>query len=191
MKNRSKDRFEGIVEQFIKNDLIAREEYSYYLYGLKHLEILSLTTGGVLLIGILLKEILFTVVFLITFSLLRIGWKGIHAKTKLRCFCYSLLIFLSGIYVKDQAVHRMNLNLLEAVACTGVLVVILFFTALRRYRISRESSGWKRCIWILGVVGLAVASGIFARNETVVCGIGYACFTMVLLQFIDVVRTRE
>jgi len=47
MKNRSKDRFEGIVEQFIKNDLIAREEYSYYLYGLKHLEILSLTTGGV------------------------------------------------------------------------------------------------------------------------------------------------
>ena len=70
MKNRSKDRFEGIVEQFIKNDLIAREEYSYYLYGLKHLEILSLTTGGVLLIGILLKEILFTVVFLITFSLL-------------------------------------------------------------------------------------------------------------------------
>lgn len=69
--------------------------------------------------------------------------------------------------------------------------VILFFTALRRYRISRESSGWKRCIWILGVAGLAVALGIFARNETVVCGIGNACFTMALLQFIDVVRTRE
>ena len=29
------------------------------------------------------------------------------------------------------------------------------------------------------------------RYETVVCGIGYACFTMALLQFIDVVRTRE
>lgn len=88
MKNKREDRFEAIVDQFVKNDLIAQEEYSYYLYGVKHLEVLIMTTGGVLLSGILLKEILFTVVFLITFSLLRIGWQGIHAKTKIRCFCY-------------------------------------------------------------------------------------------------------
>ena len=54
-----------------------------------------------------------------------------------------------------------------------------------------EAMGWKRFVGILGVVDLGVALGIFARNETVVCGIGYACFTMALLQFIDVVRTRE
>lgn len=72
MKNKREDRFEAIVDQFVKNDLIAQEEYSYYLYGVKHLEVLIMTTGGVLLSGILLKEILFTVVFLITFSLLRI-----------------------------------------------------------------------------------------------------------------------
>ena len=71
MKNKREDRFEAIVDQFVKNDLIAQEEYSYYLYGVKHLEVLIMTTGGVLLSGILLKEILFTVVFLITFSLLR------------------------------------------------------------------------------------------------------------------------
>lgn len=75
MKNKREDRFEAIVDQFVKNDLIAQEEYSYYLYGVKHLEVLIMTTGGVLLSGILLKEILFTVVFLITFSLLRIGWQ--------------------------------------------------------------------------------------------------------------------
>ena len=75
MKNKREDRFEAIVDQFVKNDLIAQEEYSYYLYGVKHLEVLIMTTGGVLLSGILLKEMLFTVVFLITFSLLRIGWQ--------------------------------------------------------------------------------------------------------------------
>ena len=71
MKNKREDRFEAIVDQFVKNDLIAQEEYSYYLYGVKHLEVLIMTTGGVLLSGILLKEMLFTVVFLITFSLSR------------------------------------------------------------------------------------------------------------------------
>ena len=59
MKNKREDRFEAIVDQFVKNDLIAQEEYSYYLYGVKHLEVLIMTTGGVLLSGILLKEILF------------------------------------------------------------------------------------------------------------------------------------
>ncbi|MDE8707717.1 accessory gene regulator B family protein [[Ruminococcus] torques] len=68
MKNKREERFEAIVDQFVKNDLIAQEEYSYYLYGVKHLEVLIMTTGGVLLSGILLKEILFTVVFLITVS---------------------------------------------------------------------------------------------------------------------------
>ena len=49
MKNKREDRFEAIVDQFVKNDLIAQEEYSYYLYGVKHLEVLIMTTGGVLL----------------------------------------------------------------------------------------------------------------------------------------------
>lgn len=53
MKNKREDRFEAIVDQFVKNDLIAQEEYSYYLYGVKHLEVLIMTTGGVLLSGIL------------------------------------------------------------------------------------------------------------------------------------------
>lgn len=35
MKNKREDRFEAIVDQFVKNDLIAQEEYSYYLYGVK------------------------------------------------------------------------------------------------------------------------------------------------------------
>lgn len=55
MKNKREDRFEAIVDQFVKNDLIAQEEYSYYLYGVKHLEVLIMTTGGVLLSGILLR----------------------------------------------------------------------------------------------------------------------------------------
>lgn len=33
MKNKREDRFEAIVDQFVKNDLIAQEEYSYYLYA--------------------------------------------------------------------------------------------------------------------------------------------------------------
>lgn len=111
MKNKREDRFEAIVDQFVKNDLIAQEEYSYYLYGVKHLEVLIMTTGGVLLSGILLKEILFTVVFLITFSLLRIGWQGIHAKTKIRCFCYSLL--LDTIRVKEGMEKPIAENLLN------------------------------------------------------------------------------
>lgn len=133
MKNKREDRFEAIVDQFVKNDLIAQEEYSYYLYGVKHLEVLIMTTGGVLLSGILLKEILFTVVFLITFSLLRIGWQGIHAKTKIRCFCYSLLLFLSGIYVKKQVVR--SIDLFSQAVFMGSMLIILLLTALWKYKI--------------------------------------------------------
>ena len=67
MKNKREDRFEAIVDQFVKNDLIAQEEYSYYLYGVKHLEVLIMTTGGVLLSGILVKgDIVYSRYFLIT-----------------------------------------------------------------------------------------------------------------------------
>ena len=94
MKNKREDRFEAIVDQFVKNDLIAQEEYSYYLYGVKHLEVLIMTTGGVLLSGILLKEILFTVVFLITFSLLRIGWQRDTCENENKMF----LLFVTVIF---------------------------------------------------------------------------------------------
>ena len=132
MKNKREDRFEAIVDQFVKNDLIAQEEYSYYLYGVKHLEVLIMTTGGVLLSGILLKEILFTVVFLITFSLLRIGWQGIHAKTKIRCFCYSLLLFLSGIYVKKQVVR--SIDLFSQAVFMGSMLIILLLTVSVKWK---------------------------------------------------------
>lgn len=38
MKNKREDRFEAIVDQFVKNDLIAQEEYSYYLYAYGNVE---------------------------------------------------------------------------------------------------------------------------------------------------------
>lgn len=189
MKNKREDRFEAIVDQFVKNDLIAQEEYSYYLYGVKHLEVLIMTTGGVLLSGILLKEILFTVVFLITFSLLRIGWQGIHAKTKIRCFCYSLLLFLSGIYVKKQVVR--SIDLFSQAVFMGSMLIILLLTALWKYKIDGKLNELKRCFWILGGVSLAIVLDIFVKSEAVMCGIGYSCFAMILLWFISMVRTKE
>lgn len=189
MKNKREDRFEAIVDQFVKNDLIAQEEYSYYLYGVKHLEVLIMTTGGVLLSGILLKEILFTVVFLITFSLLRIGWQGIHAKTKIRCFCYSLLLFLSGIYVKKQVVR--SIDLFSQAVFMGSMLIILLLTALWKYKIDGKLNELKRCFWILGGVSLAIVLDIFVKSEAVMCGIRYSCFAMILLWFISMVRTKE
>ena len=190
MKNKREDRFEAIVDQFVKNDLIAQEEYSYYLYGVKHLEVLIMTTGGVLLSGILLKEILFTVVFLITFSLLRIGWQGIHAKTKIRCFCYSLLLFLSGIYVKKQVVR--SIDLFSQAVFMGSMLIILLLTALWKYKIDGKLNELKRCFWILGGCQvLAIVLDIFVKSEAVMCGIGYSCFAMILLWFISMVRTKE
>lgn len=189
MKNKREDRFEAIVDQFVKNDLIAQEEYSYYLYGVKHLEILIIATSGVLLSGALFKEVLFTVVFLIIFALLRIGWQGIHAKTKMRCFCYSLLLFLSGIYVKKQAVR--SINLLSQVVLTGSMLIILLFTALWKHKIGGKLNELKRCFCILGGVSSAMTFGIFIKSEAVMCGIGYSCFAMILLWFISMVRTKE
>ena len=168
MKNKREDRFEAIVDQFVKNDLIAQEEYSYYLYGVKHLEVLIMTTGGVLLSGILLKEILFTVVFLITFSLLRIGWQGIHAKTKIRCFCYSLLLFLSGIYVKKQVVR--SIDLFSQAVFMGSMLIILLLTALWKYKIDGKLNELKRCFWILGGVRWMKWQSDWKKEEKYVSG---------------------
>ena len=165
MKNKREDRFEAIVDQFVKNDLIAQEEYSYYLYGVKHLEVLIMTTGGVLLSGILLKEILFTVVFLITFSL------------------------LSGIYVKKQVVR--SIDLFSQAVFMGSMLIILLLTALWKYKIDGKLNELKRCFWILGGVSLAIVLDIFVKSEAVMCGIGYSCFAMILLWFISMVRTKE
>lgn len=95
-----------------------------------------MTTGGVLLKWHIVKGDIVYSRISNYFSLLRIGWQGIHAKTKIRCFCYSLLLFLSGIYVKKQVVR--SIDLFSQAVFMGSMLIILLLTALWKYKIDRE-----------------------------------------------------
>ena len=101
----------------------------------------------------------------------------------------TLLLFLSGIYVKKQVVR--SIDLFSQAVFMGSMLIILLLTALWKYKIDGKLNELKRCFWILGGVSLAIVLDIFVKSEAVMCGIGYSCFAMILLWFISMVRTKE
>lgn len=177
------------MNRFIELNIIQENEIAYYLYGLRHLEMLVVTTGFTFLIAILLNEVIFTGAFLVTFALLRVGWKGGHAKSKTRCFTYSFLLFFSGVVIKKNVWEYWNIK--SMIRLISVLLVILLVISLKDFIKERNTKRLKKTLLITYIVILLMIIGRGIGDVGILDGIGYACFSMILVRGVNVQGKRE
>ena len=80
---------DGIIRVLERNNIIDEEDAPLYAYGLRSFWMIAITTISILLIGIILNELLFTVGFISLFAVIRKYSGGYHAKRRVVCYILS------------------------------------------------------------------------------------------------------
>lgn len=92
---------ERITDILISKEIIISENRDLYTYGLQQGMLMIVNIATILVIGIVLNMVWESIIFLITFILLRSNAGGYHAKTQIRCYLYSIvMITLTLICIK-------------------------------------------------------------------------------------------
>ncbi|MDO4281401.1 MAG: accessory gene regulator B family protein [Peptococcaceae bacterium] len=83
-----------IIEWFIVQNIIQRQDKAIYSYGLEIL-LFSLTTYAIILVlAIIFHRIVETIIFLLAFRFLRVHSGGYHAQTRMRCLIMSVTMYV-------------------------------------------------------------------------------------------------
>jgi len=86
---------EAVTRKLQENNTIDEEQYEICRYGLQQGFTVILNVVTTLIIGMIMKGLLYAVVFTILYIPLRSNAGGYHAKTAIRCYLYSILLMIA------------------------------------------------------------------------------------------------
>lgn len=114
---------ESVTALLIVNDIISDENQEAYIYGLELLIPQIIFYLGILVIAIFTKTILLSLLFVITYKVLRQYTGGFHCKSAEACLVVSILIYLPLLLL-----FNLNLVWIDMVPVTASIIasVILF-----------------------------------------------------------------
>ena len=105
------------VNKLINSNIIKKEDSEIYSYGFKEMLFITLNIITTLFIGLIFNKIFEIILFMITYSSIRVYAGGYHARTKLRCYIFSVLMLISVCYI-------LKLNLLNSYLLIVILTII-------------------------------------------------------------------
>jgi len=157
--------FERFADKLLVNQQIDPEDRELYIYGLREGLFIVLNILITLIIGLLMGMIWQSIVFMTVYSPLRMYAGGVHAKTHIRCFFYSILLtvitLLTIKFVPDNTII-----ILTSALISGVIIFFLSPVEDKNKPLDRlERANYKkRSRIILGIImiimGLLVALSI-------------------------------
>lgn len=141
-----------ITDRLLSKEVIVREEYEIYQFGLEQLLSTMLSLLSVLTIGLILDVLLQSIVFVTAYKFIRQYAGGYHASTPVRCYALSIvtvIIVLSVIkYIPIQTAVLLILS-----GLSGIIIWLLapVDTENKRidiaeYRYFRKRT--KRMLWV-------------------------------------------
>ncbi len=86
---------EAVTRKLQENNTIDEEQYEICRYGLQQGFTVILNVVTTLIIGMIMRGLLYAVVFTILYIPLRSNAGGYHAKTAIRCYLYSILLMIA------------------------------------------------------------------------------------------------
>ena len=86
---------EAVTRKLQENNTIDEEQYEICRYGLQQGFTIILNIVTTFIIGMIMKGLLYAVVFTILYIPLRSNAGGYHAKTAIRCYLYSILLMIA------------------------------------------------------------------------------------------------
>ena len=86
-----------IIHWLCRKKIIKQQDMDVYAYGIQNLLIFLFNLFSFMVIGAIFHTIMYTVVFILFYSVLRIYAGGYHASTAMRCYFISNFIVLMFI----------------------------------------------------------------------------------------------
>ena len=87
------------VNRLISSSIIEKEDAEIYIYGFKEMVFVALNLITTIFIGLIFNKIFEVILFMITYIPIRVYAGGYHARTKLRCYIFSVLMLISVCYI--------------------------------------------------------------------------------------------
>lgn len=87
------------VNILINNNIIKKEDAEIYSYGFKEMIFIIINVITTLFIGLIFNKVFEVILFMITYIPIRVYAGGYHARTKLRCYIFSVLMLISVCYI--------------------------------------------------------------------------------------------
>lgn len=105
------------VNILINNNIIKKEDAEIYSYGFKEMIFITLNVLTTIFIGLIFNKMFEVILFMVTYIPIRVYAGGYHARTKLRCYIFSVLMLISVCYI-------LKLYLLKSYLSIGILAII-------------------------------------------------------------------
>ena len=105
------------VNKLINSNIIKKEDSEIYSYGFKEMLFITLNIITTLFIGLIFNKIFEIILFMITYSAIRVYVGGYHARTKSKCYIFSVLMLISVCYI-------LKLDLLKSYLLIVILTII-------------------------------------------------------------------
>lgn len=126
-----------------RNHMIEEEDSEVYQYGFEIVIDSVLETLLLMVIGFLIGKTMQTILFILTFTVIRRYSGGFHASTKLRCVMTSIFLFLMAVILSSLDFAYREL----CYACLGVVanVIIWIYAPVEHYKKPLEPETIVRC----------------------------------------------
>lgn len=159
-----------LTEYFIDNQIISEESKNIYKYGFFVFFYNLFVIINIVIDGILLNEVYFTVVFLLFWIPYRVFIGGIHCSTATRCLCFFNLYYLFALLLYKY----LNSNVL---ICINIMLFCLQFY--------KESNNLIFIfLWIVYVIFMSLNSQIFE-----ILSVSYICAS--ILKIIELYTNKK
>ena len=176
-----------ITKYLIIKNIVPKDEFELYHYGLFVLLSDIFTFCYCLLIGIVLDVAVPSLVCYFSFCFLHRFAGGLHLKTELHCMIITLLFFLIGIILVKYSLQFNNSFFVATYICCTIILVLLTPADTPQKPLScREKKLFKKIISLIVIIGFftivvlnsnklylysnAITVAVFLQSLSVVCG---------------------
>lgn len=154
-----------IVDRLCRGGYIQNREKGIYRVGFDVIVGTLISGSAILGLGILLKDAVGAVLFLVVFCTVRNHCGGYHAKTRLKCLLTMMAVFggvsvLSDFVLESSDVWKLSFGAMSAVLGGAMSVFVPVTDITKRYRPDDVARNRKKALWILfiwyAVVGVCI-----------------------------------
>ena len=115
---------EAVTRKLQENNTIDEEQYEICRYGLQQGFTIILNIVTTFIIGMIMKGLLYAVVFTILYIPLRSNAGGYHAKTAIRCYLYSILLMIAVLLaIKHITIPSFICIIIFTISIAGICIL--------------------------------------------------------------------
>ena len=180
----------------VRNRLISEEDREVYIYGIELLLASIGTTFALIFLGILFKQLEFTVLFMLIMMTVRAYSGGYHANSYSRCFLVTCLGDLVGMFLNMRLLPSIRLggSIIFLIVALVVLGIVGSLNSQKNPKTQQEMKKRKRNVRLLISFDVGLACFFILRDSKVYgedyFAIAYTLFFITILMVIALLQRR-